>query len=186
MAPVEFLTGDETWATDDLIGFCQAVESIYDAFLACHIARRRMESRRGPRWPEYEGQGGISPWIFGPIDLGRYVLGIHQHVRLVAPEERLKIRSIQMSSSGAISLEGLGEPIQQLRELIKDLRYRNKQEAELGRLEIVEKQLELVLRYGVIDPAQIQELAYDALKGANVLEQLERAGKLKELASGDS
>jgi hypothetical protein len=77
-----------------------------------------------------------------------------------------------MGSPGWISFEGLGEPIQQMRQFIKDIWYRNRQEsrrgdqeieqeAELHRLELARQHLQLqantdhlvVLTTGVKDQA---------------------------------
>ena len=56
----------------------------------------------------------------------------------------LSVQAIHMSSPGSISFTGLGEPIRQLRLLIKDLWYRNRQEKEKGLLaiELMRRQLD--------------------------------------------
>ena len=45
-----------------------------------------------------------------------------------------------------MTLQGLGEPLLQLRELIKDMWYRNSQERRLGDLAVTEKRIELCER----------------------------------------
>lgn len=42
------------------------------------------------------------------------------------------------------SFRGIGEPIRQLRELLKDLWYRNKHEKEQGEIELLRHRIELV------------------------------------------
>lgn len=56
-----------------------------------------------------------------------------------AVEDRLRIRRIQMASPGSFNLSGSGEIIREIRELIKDLWYRNRQEKTKGELDIIDK-----------------------------------------------
>jgi hypothetical protein len=62
---------------------------------------------------------------------------------VIAPSEQLFIRRIEMASPGGFAFHGLGEPLTQLRELIKDLWYRNRQERQRGELQILREKLEL-------------------------------------------
>lgn len=54
------------------------------------------------------------------------------------------INSIKIGSPGIISLEGLGEPIRELRELIKDLVWRNKHEREMAQIEKEKARLDIL------------------------------------------
>ncbi len=56
-------------------------------------------------------------------------------------ENRLRVRRIQIASPGTFSFSGSGEIIREIRELIKDLWYRNKQEKTKGELDIIDKYL---------------------------------------------
>lgn len=60
-------------------------------------------------------------------------------------------------------LQGLGEPLHELRQLVKDLSFRNGQEAEMARLEVIERRLDLALKYGVITREEAEELCQKAL-----------------------
>jgi hypothetical protein len=67
---------------------------------------------------------------------------------LIKNEDSLNIKRIRMESPGDIVIEG-GGIIRELRELIKDKTYRNEQEKELGQLNILEKKLEILGKYGI-------------------------------------
>ena len=55
---------------------------------------------------------------------------------------------IRLGSEGIFSFTGLGEIINQVREFIKDLSFRNKKEKELKTLEITEKVLDILQQIG--------------------------------------
>jgi hypothetical protein len=103
---------------------------------------------------------------------------IHDNIRTLAPDNRLTIGSVRISSPGWFSFQGLGEPLRELREFIKDLSYRNKQEAELGSLEIARQHLQLQSDYADLLSGPANRLPIAALEQADVLEQLESEGKL--------
>jgi len=52
------------------------------------------------------------------------------------------------------SLRGLGEPVKEFRELLKDISYRNRQEKERGDLEILKEWVALLRQLGV-SPEQV-------------------------------
>jgi len=58
-------------------------------------------------------------------------------------EDRLQVRRINVASPGEFSFSGSGEIVREIRELIKDIWYRNKQERVRGELEIIEKYLSI-------------------------------------------
>jgi hypothetical protein len=63
---------------------------------------------------------------------------ILQSIRSYAEEDdRCRLHAAKFASPGGFSFTGLGEIVKEFRELIKDLWYRNRQEKELGRLEIM-------------------------------------------------
>lgn len=188
------------WRTSDLARFLDAVESIYNVFLAALHAQRALgkemdnllrewgappvqEYRDAEDVDEEEVSGIIPPWVVDrrSSDLATYLEFIHQHVRNVAPEDVLRISSVRMSSPGNISFEGLGEPIREVRELIRDLTYRISDDKKLSRLEVAEKYIEFAVRWGVVGPSQVPELVQAVLDGADVLEELRAAGNLPQL-----
>ena len=61
----------------------------------------------------------------------------------VPNRERLRVHRVRMSSPGGFSFTGLGDVVEQLRQLIKDLWFRNRQERQMGEIEIVRKYLDL-------------------------------------------
>lgn len=63
--------------------------------------------------------------------------------RYTSPEERFRVHKIHHASRGGFSFEGIGEIIEQFRELIKDLWWRNRQERVGGDLDLLEKYLKM-------------------------------------------
>lgn len=97
------------------------------------------------------------------------------------PLGRPRIARIQMSSPGIFSFKGLGEPLRQLREFIKDLSYRNAQERQLGELEIEAarlflKQAKKASR--IRNPEIVDRSVLFLAEGGRRLLQLEKANKL--------
>jgi hypothetical protein len=62
-------------------------------------------------------------------------------------------------------LEGLGEPFRQVREFIKDLWFRNRQERRHGELDLLDRQLELAAKYGLLDSEEGRAAALTLLAG---------------------
>lgn len=89
----------------------------------------------------------------------------------------LVVDNIQMASPGGFSLRGLGEPIREIREFIKDLWYRNRQERERGELDILKEKLALITQNNLA-PATIQILAVTIADGNQDLKALLENGKL--------
>jgi hypothetical protein len=90
---------------------------------------------------------------------------------------RLTIVSIEMSSPGGFSLKGLGEPIKQLRELIKDLCYRNRQEQQKGELELLKEKLAIASQYK-LSPQQVFVLATNAIEYQEHVKDVIEEGRL--------
>lgn len=167
---------DGSWEAHEVAEFLQAVEDVYSAFVVVSEYTRGMEwfMRAAERRGAVGGQGGELTSV-------EYVVFAAQHVFELWPESRLTIQRIEMGSPGTISLAGLGEPIHQLREFVKDLWYRNRQEKQAGQLEILRQYLALEREYGPVSPAVLDRLAPKALKGVETLSQLEDRGKLREI-----
>jgi hypothetical protein len=74
------------------------------------------------------------------------------------PNERaLRVAAALISSPGAISFEGLGEPLREVREFIKDLWYRNSQERRQGELILMREELKVAQERLTLN-AQYREL----------------------------
>jgi len=58
---------------------------------------------------------------------------------LILPEERLVLSSINFSSTGIFDLLGVASVLEQIREFIKDITYRNNQQKWAGRIELLQK-----------------------------------------------
>jgi hypothetical protein len=98
--------------------------------------------------------------------------------------EELKIDRIHIASPGGFSFSGLGEIVQQFRELIKDIWYRNKQEKTKGELEIVEQYLRIGHEYPNSNLPPVSAILVDRKMSKKVqsnienMRRLEREGKL--------
>ena len=97
--------------------------------------------------------------------------------KLFPASHELRIQRIEMASPGGFSLKGMGEPIQQLRELIKDLCYRNRQEKEQGDLQILKEKLEILTKHG-LTPQQVTILAIKISENQEKVIDLIESGKL--------
>ncbi len=116
----------------------------------------------------------------------RYLAFVYDNIRTLAPESHLAVGKVRMGSEGFFTLQvlvdGLGEPIRQMREFIKDLWYRNEQEKALGQLEIARQHLDLRRDYADMLSGPAGKIPVAALAEANVLKQLESEGKLVDVA----
>jgi len=82
-----------------------------------------------------------------PYDL--FTQELARHIDNIVPaNERLTISKINIQSPGFWEFLGNINPLQQIRDFIKDLTYRNKQEKELGKLEILKKKIEILRDLG--------------------------------------
>lgn len=89
----------------------------------------------------------------------------------------LRVKQIEIKSPGGFTLQGLGEPIRELRELIKDLCYRNRQEREKGDLEILKNKIEIIGGRN-LSTQQVQVLAMSAVEDAVEVGGLIKDGQL--------
>jgi hypothetical protein len=185
--PVAFRTEGD-WLSSDLAAFLSAMEDLYGTFVTVHEALVVRDHTIHQKLALAEQLAGsqevaVTSVLAGDDQIGDYVVDLSQNVFELRPELRLTIVSVEMSSPGGISLAGLGEPIQQLREFIKDLWYRNKQEKQQGELEILRQYLSIQREFGPLPPAVTDRLAPKVLDGVRVLDQLEQQGKLVEIPS---
>jgi hypothetical protein len=157
----------------------------------------------------WSGSTGVTGWAYDPdlaslrygdafIDLASTIRDydyeradllrlLHASVYRGMPESVLRVTSIKMSSPGSISLSGLGEPLRELRELIKDLWYRNKQEKRRGELEleILQTHLNRIQADTIIrqENSVDRALIYVA-NSAEILSVLQEQGKLEPPTTG--
>jgi hypothetical protein len=103
-------------------------------------------------------------------------------------EQWLKIYRIRMGSPGGFSFTGIGEILKEIREFIKDIWYRNKQEKILGQMDIIDKYICMRKKYSVpnylpLPPVPSEkELAKILNEQVNKIRELESKGKLKDVA----
>jgi hypothetical protein len=127
---IKFLTGNN-WTLIDFEKFIHSINNIYYSLYACNFSINKPVKK------------STKVCIFDAIEHKRRFIDINN-------EYLLSIKSIRMESPGEINLwAGAGEVIHELRELIKDLSYRNKQEYELGQLDILDKKLYIMNKYDI-------------------------------------
>jgi hypothetical protein len=95
----------------------------------------------------------------------------------IAASSVLQIQKIEIASPGGFTLAGLGEPLREIRELIKDLCYRNRQEREKGDLDILKRKIELVGSRN-LSPKQVQVLSMSVIEDTKEVAQLIKEGHL--------
>ena len=93
------------------------------------------------------------------------------------PSHELIVDKIEMASPGGFNLRGLGEPLRELRELIKDVWYRNRQERQRGELEIIQQRMNLLTQGNLAAPP-VQVLAVVVSGDMQELGKLIEDGKL--------
>lgn len=99
-------------------------------------------------------------------------------------DDHLTLRRAEMSSPGGFSFQGLGDVVQQLRELIRDVWFRNRQDRIEGDLRLIEKVLEMRERHPDADiplppPLHRRRFLVDkAAEGVAKLKKLEEERKL--------
>jgi hypothetical protein len=105
--------------------------------------------------------------------------------RYSTDEEKCYVHSIRVASPGGFSFEGIGQLIEQFRELLKDLWWRNRAERARDQLEIIERYLRLRRENPDVDlplPPYLRKDAYlvTAVHGhVAELKLLEDRGKLE-------
>lgn len=108
-----------------------------------------------------QGQGSDTH-VLPPNEVQYYVSNPSEY--LTASNE-LRIKKIAISSPGGFSLAGLGEPLREVREFIKDLCYRNRQERQKGDLEILKQKLDIIAQHN-LGAIHIQTIAASVLPDA--------------------
>jgi len=101
-------------------------------------------------------------------------------------DELIRIYRIKMASPGGFSFQGIGEILKEIREFIKDIWYRNKQDRICGQLEIIDKYLAIKDKYensnSNLPPASNEnEIRKILNNNVNNLKQLEKENKLIDI-----
>lgn len=82
------------------------------------------------------------PFAQQPYEQGPSAFDIFSEIdSFAASGDRLRVRRIHIASPGSFNLSGSGEIIREIRELVKDLWFRNRQEKTKGELDIIDKYL---------------------------------------------
>ena len=205
---------DGEWDAADLVRFARAVHELYTTFLAAHLAREAyrdwvqftntaLEVLR-EQIPEpifydwYRAMRRLTGKYPGLIASPSLLPGTH----VPSPDDvldslpafagvgsGLRVRRITMASPGLFTFEGLGGVVEQLREFLKDLAFRNRQERQMGELELLEKYLTVQRDNPDVAfplPSSLagnKKVLGKALEATATLRQLEREQKL--LPPGD-
>jgi hypothetical protein len=155
------------WSCLEASSFLQGIEDLYGVFVALWLAKTRLEQagvgKYGKSLSDYvlthriEGDDPSGPWSqslspqpvrssLGDLPFGpeaRYLRFLFDHRHRFAEGMRPRIAYWHMASPGEIRISGAAAMIRQIREFVKDLSYRNRQERQLGDLEIARKHVEL-------------------------------------------
>jgi hypothetical protein len=135
----------------------------------------------------------VPPWPFAPEEVSQALprtREVFDNLAFYVPEgELLHIRRIEMASPGGVSFQGLGEVVRELRELLKDVWFRNKQERVRGELDILKSYLDITVGHPdtpIPLPQYLRDRQYlleRSTKNIAQLRQLEASGKLEPVAS---
>jgi hypothetical protein len=152
-----------------------------------HLWERALRKGIPPFLPSPLPLPGQQPW--GGYYQPQFLTGseILRSLRTYAEEsDRCRLHAARFASPGGFSFTGIGEIVREFRELIKDVWYRNRQEKELGRLEIIEKCLRLRRDYQndfVAPPTAPEPTLVETIDSAvSRIERMERDGKLLPVA----
>lgn len=102
-------------------------------------------------------------------------------------DDLLRIHRIRISSPGVVNFSGLGEIVKEVREFIKDIWYRNRQEKAIAQLDLLDKYLKMRRENPDVNlplPPDLRKDRYlvDVVEGnVKVLRELESGGKLEAL-----
>jgi hypothetical protein len=152
---------DGLWFASDLARLVEATEQLYGAFRVARVYARRLKERWPPRdldlieeelWRHRKPPFSPSEVrllrtllfdLRGQEPVGGYYSWVTANIDLLDERGRLRLGQAQMASRGVISFEGSGEIIREIREFIKDLCGRNRQEREKAAVEIEREQVKL-------------------------------------------
>lgn len=121
------IKSDDFWSVKDLFIFLSSLNCLYNRLLVLK---------------KYKG--------------GKLYNQFRYSTLLVPKDEQINISSLKIGSPGQFDLKGSGEIIREIRELIKDLSFRNRHEEILGELKIIKEKIALLKQMGISEE-EIQE-----------------------------
>jgi len=164
---------DGDWYLSEFEELLKLINNTYQIFYAINQLKNRFESQFESQFENLKALEEISPFWH------EYIYVLRKSVKLdskkiplipflpyqamnyqnisdsiekgewyIYPNDQIKINKIFMASPGEIHIEA-GSAIREIRELIKDIKYRNEHEKKLGELEILEKQIDILEKIGV-------------------------------------
>jgi hypothetical protein len=200
------------WFASDLRRLVDAVEQVYGAFRVARVyVSRRSESYSRSLYPDLallekefsRGRKPPSPSeirrlrsllaylrpLPDELPVGGYYGWLRTNIDGLDERGRLRLARARMASPGEISFEGSGEVVEQVREFVKDVRGRNRQEREMSQLQIERERIQLqrdkldlareyLSTFGFVPPDVLDDLGIQALNGAAGLIELERERRL--------
>ena len=140
-----------------------------------HVMRKRAYKGAPLLLPPFPGMPTLEQQLTPPSEIFRSLDAYRDQ------SDQLIIDRIRISSPGGFSFKGIGDVIKQLRELIKDIWYRNHQERVRGEMELLEKALKIKKSYPQAfgsDAVVDRHLLAVAKNGLEELRNLEREGVL--------
>ncbi len=126
---------DNDWNVSDLKELLECLENLYTAFCAIDFLMNLHKNNT-------QGTDKLTP-IYSDI----IYLVTSNKWQLPENYKKFKIDKIHISSPGHLFLSGVADIIEQLRELYKDVKFRNRHEEILGEITILERKLNLLNEY---------------------------------------
>ena len=179
---ISFLT-DGSWSVREFARALEAIDVIHQVLLAAFVARRDFPA---------ELVTHLNKEVLHPRDSlltevdqisrgNQYIGYVYDNLDTLAPDESLKIKSVEIHSPGVVSFMGLAEVVKEFREFVKDMWYRNQHERQLARIELARKRLECgpvrivavrKIQQNMIASVGTDELAVLILRNADSLKEL--------------
>ncbi|MCL2443318.1 MAG: hypothetical protein FWD13_07615 [Treponema sp.] len=156
-----------------LIDFEKLIHSLNNIYFIFYICNELIESINSNNGKIYILHRKIK---FNRINFLTY---IKKRKNTCIKTESLIIKRIHMESPGDIVLEG-GSFLKEVREFIKDMLFRNKQEKEIGELNILEKKLQILTEYGFPNK-EVEEVKLYTYKNRRNINSFINKGLLGEI-----
>lgn len=162
---------DDQWRVVDLVKLLDAIGSLYAVYSIVSEPLSNDFPGRELNWPSKKWSRRRRPSDYGLLTRARRI------------ERQLRIVAINIGSPGFVSIEG-GQIIAQVRELVKDLQWRNRTERTADELRVQKQKVELLreqiaaLKDLGYSPIEIRRLLSEANYSVNVLDTGIRQGRI--------